>query len=121
MRCRRPRTNQRAKVSASQDELHRTRLANRTCKALRATAAGDDAEVDLRLTKGRAWSGENDIAHHCELASTAELRDISGRFPKRKNGGNTYSIAADGGNDRLLNLGHEGPALEEVSFVNIRV
>ena len=41
-------------------------------QALRAAHAGDDAEVDLGLTESRGVGGEDDIAHHGELASAAE-------------------------------------------------
>ena len=60
-------------VAAGERELHGARLADGLREALRAAAAGDDADVDLGLAEGRGGRGEDDVAHERELAAAAEL------------------------------------------------
>ena len=59
--------------AAAEDELHRARLADGVREPLRAAAAGDRAEIDLGLAKGRGWGGEDDVGRERELAAAAEL------------------------------------------------
>ena len=63
----------RGEVAAGEGELHGARLADGLREALRAAAAGDDADVDLGLAEGRGGRGEDDVAHERELAAAAEL------------------------------------------------
>ena len=57
-------------------------------QALRAAHARHDAEGDLGLAELRGVGGDDDVAHHGELAAAAE------------------AIAGDRGDERLPHLGH---------------
>ena len=57
---------------AGQAEIHRLGLADRPGHALGAARAGDDAEVDLRLAEPRRVGGDDEVAHHRQLAAAAE-------------------------------------------------
>ena len=72
-------------------------FADRAGQALRAAGAWDDAELDLRLAEFGGVGGENEIAHHRDLASPA----------KRETG--------DSGDDGLARLRHILPAGDEVA------
>ena len=64
-------------------EIHRLGFADRAGQALGAADAGNGAERDLGLAELRGVGGDDDVAHHGELAAAAER------------------IAADRGNGRL--------------------
>ncbi len=57
---------------AGQDELHGALLADHACEALRAAAAGDDPERDLRLPELGGLGGDDHVAHQGQLAAAAE-------------------------------------------------
>ena len=59
-------------------------------QALRAADARHDAERDLGLAEPRSVGGDDDVAHHGELAAAAE------------------AVAGDGGDERLAHLRHAG-------------
>ena len=84
-------------IAAGEDHLHRLRFADDAGQALRAARAGDHAELDLGLAELGGVGGEDEIAHHRELASAAE----------RESG--------DGGDDRLARLRDVLPAGDEVA------
>ena len=58
--------------AAGQDQVHRLGLADRARQPLRAADAGNDAELDLGLAELRVVGGDDDVAHHRELAAAAE-------------------------------------------------
>ena len=59
-------------MRAGQHHVHRLGLADRARQALRAAGAGDDAELDLGLAELRGVGGDDDVAHHRQLAAAAE-------------------------------------------------
>ncbi|MPL85440.1 hypothetical protein SDC9_31408 [bioreactor metagenome] len=58
--------------AAGQMHVHRLRLADEAGQPLRAAHAGDDAEVDLGLAELGVLGGDDEIAHHRQLAAAAE-------------------------------------------------
>ncbi len=52
--------------------IHRLRLADGAGQALRAAHAGHDAERDLGLAELGLVGGDDEVAHHRELAAAAE-------------------------------------------------
>ena len=75
-----------------QDHVHRLRLADRAGQPLSAAGAGQHAQVDLGLTELRGVGGEDEVAHHRQLAAAAQGK------------------ARDGGDHRLLHAQHGLPA-----------
>ena len=59
-------------MRAGQHQVHRLGLADRARQALRAAGAGDDAELDLGLAELGAVGGDDEVAHHRQLAAAAE-------------------------------------------------
>ena len=57
---------------AGQAHLHRLGLADEAGEPLRAAGARHDAELDLGLAELRRVGGEDEVAHHGELAAAAE-------------------------------------------------
>jgi hypothetical protein len=57
---------------AGKAHLHRLRLADEARQALRAAGAGHDADLDLGLAEARLVGGEDEVAHHRQLAAAAE-------------------------------------------------
>jgi hypothetical protein len=55
-----------------QHQVHRLGLADGTRQALRAAGPGDDAQLDLGLTELGRVGGDHDVAHHRQLAATAQ-------------------------------------------------
>ena len=78
-----------------QDHVHRLRLAHRAGQPLGATGAGQNAEIDLRLAELRGIGGEDEVAHHRQLAAAAQRK------------------ARDRGDHRLLHAQHRLPALAD--------
>lgn len=70
-------------VLARENQLHSLALANSTGETLRATGAGDRAELDLRLAERCVGRAVEDVAHEGELAAAAK------------------GVAGDGGDDGL--------------------
>ena len=58
--------------AAGEHHVHRLGLADRARQALRAAGAGDDAELDLGLAEARGVGGDDEVAHHRQLAAAAE-------------------------------------------------
>ena len=58
--------------AAGQAQLHRLGLADGAGQPLRAADARHDAELDLGLAELGRVGGEDDVAHHGELAAAAE-------------------------------------------------
>ena len=69
--------------SARQAQIHRFGFANRAGQALRAANAGNNAQINLRLTELGRIRGDDKIAHHGDFTAPAQR------------------IAADCRNDRL--------------------
>src|SRR5579875_167355 len=87
-----------------ENHLHRLRLADKAGQALGTTGAGDGAELDFWLSKLGVLRGEDEIAHHRELAAAAE------------------GEAGNRGYDRLAACRDPLPALrDEVAKVNVLV
>ena len=55
-----------------EDEVHRLRLADRMREPLRAADAGNDAELDFRLSEFGVIGGDDEIALQGKLAAAAE-------------------------------------------------
>src|SRR6058998_1234023 len=51
---------------------HRLGFADGARQALGATRAGQGAELDFRLAELRRFGGEDEVAHHRQLAAAAE-------------------------------------------------
>jgi hypothetical protein len=60
--------------AAGQAHLHGLGLADHAGEALRAAGARHDAELDLGLAEARRVGGDDDVAHHGELAAAAERK-----------------------------------------------
>nr|POF14306.1 hypothetical protein CFP56_03330 [Quercus suber] len=89
-----------AEVLAGEDQLHRAALADRAGQTLRAPGAGDDAQLDLRLAEVGFRRAVEDVAHHGQLAATAQR------------------VPVDGRDDGLLDrVGELAPGLDEVVAV----
>ena len=73
---------------AGQHDLHRARFAHDARPALRAAAARDDADVDLRLPELRRLRGDDHVARERQFAAAA------------------VAVTADGGDDRLARPPH---------------
>ncbi len=89
--------------TASQGPVHGLGLANSAGEALGASATRHGAESDLGLAELGGLASDDEVAHHGELAATAE------------------GIAVHGSNNRLLNTGHIVPEGEHVHLVGIDV
>src|SRR5260370_209271 len=82
----------------------RLRLAGEARQAVRAAGPRHRAEVDFGLAEGGVLGGDDDVAHHCDLAAAAERE------------------AGDRGDDRLPALRHPLPAAgDEVLGVGLHV
>src|SRR5262245_19385315 len=57
---------------AGEAKLHGLGLADGAGEPLRASCAGHDAEIDLRLAEGGIVAGEDDVAGHGKLAAATE-------------------------------------------------
>ena len=57
---------------AGEAHFHRLGLADRAGEPLRSAHAGRDAELDLGLAEFRVVRGEDEVAHHRELAAAAQ-------------------------------------------------
>src|SRR5581483_4927713 len=64
--------------AAGEDQVLRQRRADRAGEALGPAPAGDDREVDLRLSEGGALRRVADVARERELAATAEREAVDG-------------------------------------------
>src|SRR5690606_24079656 len=64
---------------AGEDHLHRTAFADEIREPLRAAAAGNDAEVDLRLRKARPVARNANIARHRKFVAAAETEAVDHR------------------------------------------
>ena len=60
--------------AAGQDHVHGLGLADRARQALRAAHARHDAELDLGLAELGGVGGDDDVAHHRQLAAAAERK-----------------------------------------------
>ena len=60
--------------AAGQHHVHGLALAHRTRQPLRATRAGDDAELDLGLTEARRVGGDDEVAHHRQFTAAAQRK-----------------------------------------------
>ncbi len=74
--------------SPGQAQIHRLGFSHRARQPLGSADAGNGAEGDFRLAEFRGVGGDDDVAHHRQLAAAAER------------------IAADGGDGRLAAAGH---------------
>lgn len=83
--------------------LHGLGLANDAGQTLSATGSGNGAQRNLGLTELGLIAGIDDVAHHGQLAATAQ------------------SVSINGSNDGLLGAGHLGPVVEEVALDALRV
>src|SRR6185436_2833265 len=61
---------------AGEDEAHGLADADEAGEALRAAAARDEAELDLRLAEARLFRGDPDVARQRELASAAQAEAV---------------------------------------------
>ena len=86
-----------------QAHLHRLRLSDQPGKALAAAHARHDAELDFRLAELRRVGGEDEVAHHGQLAASAE------------------GEAGDRGDDRLAHRGQPLPPGEAVIGIHLAV
>ena len=64
---------------AGEDHPHRVTHADEPRQALGAAAAGDQAEVDLRLAETGLVGGDPHVARHRELAAAAETEAVDHR------------------------------------------
>ena len=90
---------------AGEDQLHRLGLADRPRQPLRATGAGHDAELDLRLAELGILGGHDHVADHRQLAAAAEREAADGRDERRADRGDPLparEAALDGQADRRL-------------------
>jgi hypothetical protein len=62
-----------------QVEEHRAPEADEAGQPLRAAAAGDQAELDLRLPELRVLGGDADVAAHRQLETAAETEAVDRR------------------------------------------
>jgi hypothetical protein len=93
--------------SCSPDRIMRSAVprTDQPRKALRAAAAGDQAEPDLRLTEPRGARGDAEVARHGQLAAAADREAVDhgdGRLrvrreSRRRRGGRTSTRAARAG------------------------
>lgn len=63
---------------SGQDEVHRPGLADQVGQALGPAGAGEDTQGDFGLAESGGGGAEEDVAHHGEFASAAELRGARG-------------------------------------------
>lgn len=61
-------------LASGEDHVHGDRFPYDLGQTLGTTGTGDDAEGDLGLTKDGCRRGEEDVAHHRQLATASELR-----------------------------------------------
>jgi hypothetical protein len=94
------------------------RLAHCLCEPLRSATAHNCTDVHLWLAKLCAWCSEEDICHQHKFTAAAELRCVSvwWKMEKREGRGRRrhdvpYCIAADSGDDGLVDHGDLLPAL----------
>lgn len=92
-----------AHVATREAQLHRLRLPDGAREALRAAHAGHHAELDLRLAEDGGVGGDEDVAHHRELATTAQR------------------VAGDRGDERRADALERLPASEPVGRVHVEV
>jgi hypothetical protein len=83
-------------------KIHRFGFAHGTRQALRAACAGDDADLDLGLAELGVVSGDDEVAHHGQLAAATQRKTAHGRD-------HGFADAADG----------FPVARDEVVFVNV--
>ena len=81
-----------------QAQIHRLGLADKARQALRPAGARHRAELDLGLAEARSVGGDDDVAHHRDLAAAAERK------------------AGDRGDDRLAALRDPLPAAGDEVF-----
>jgi hypothetical protein len=60
--------------TAGEHHVHGLALAHRARQPLRATGAGQDADLDLGLAKARVLGSDDEVAHHRQLAATTECK-----------------------------------------------
>ena len=65
--------------AAGQRHVHGLGLADGARQALRAAGAGNDAELDLGLAEARVVGGDDEVAHHRQLAAAAERKSADRR------------------------------------------
>lgn len=81
--------------------LHGLALPDGPDQPLGAAAAGNNAQSDLGLTELGGLGGDDDVAHHGELAAAAQ------------------GVPGDRGDDGLGDAGDVGPVLEHVGHVGV--
>src|SRR5690606_25219096 len=113
--------------AAGQGDTHGLELANRAHQALGATGARHQTELDFRLGETGGFTGDDDVAVHCQLAAAAQgeavhrgddrLRATADRVPQqlgvtvvhldRRGGGEFLDVRAS--HEELLAAGqHDG-------------
>lgn len=76
-------------MRAVRGHVHGLGLAHGTWQALRAAGARDDAQLDFRLAELRVVGGDDEVAHHRQLAAAAQGKAADG-------GDHGLADAADG-------------------------
>jgi len=64
-------------------------------QALRATGAGDHAELDFRLAEFGVVGGDDEVAHHGEFTATAQREAADGRDHRLADGADGFPVAGD--------------------------
>ena len=103
-----------------QDHVHGLGLADEAGQALGASGSGRDAQIDLGLAELGIVSGDDEVAHHGQLAATAQRKARDRRNDGLAAAGHGLPIAGDkvfaidlgiGFGGHLLNVGPGGKGL----------
>jgi len=88
-------------VVTSKNNLHSFCLAHRAGESLRSSRTRNDPQLNLGLAKSSALGRVQDIAHHCQLTTTAQCIPIHST------------------DNRFLDVSEVGPGFDEVGAVGV--
>ena len=78
-----------------QGQIHRLGLAHRTRQALGTTSARDDAQLDLGLAELGVVGGDDEVAHHRQLATPAQGKTADRRNHRFAHRADGFPVAGD--------------------------
>ena len=81
--------------AAREDHVHGLGLAHGAGQALRAARVGDDAQLDFRLAEFGVVGGNDEVAHHRQLAAAAQREAADGGNHGLANAADGFSVAGD--------------------------